>query len=246
MQPSSKTPRMAIRSASSPREPPPDAPRPSGSSADASRSRTWRRVVLDRARLDPARDRVVGEGVGQVLAPDRAVGAAHLRQRRVDVEHPDEARPLAAPVGDGQDRPAMAAQPGEDVMAVLPDRLGDDERRVAVDAREDVHAHALAGDEAVARAGIDRMRPADGRAVTRERGRDVSPPARPAPASPAGSRSRAGRRSRPGPPPGVERSSACLLDPPGTPPEELPIGGRRDPDVLLEHPREVLRAAEPA
>ena len=27
----------------------------------------------------------------------------------------------------------MAAQPGEDVVAVLPDRLGDDERRVAVD-----------------------------------------------------------------------------------------------------------------
>ena len=51
----------------------------------------------------------------------------------------------------------MAAQPGQDVVAVLPDRLGDDERGVAVDAGEHVHAHALAGDEAVATRRVDGM-----------------------------------------------------------------------------------------
>jgi hypothetical protein len=43
----------------------------------------------------------------------------------------------------------MAEQTGEDVMAVLPDGLDNDERRGGVDALEDIHSHALAEDEAV-------------------------------------------------------------------------------------------------
>ena len=46
--------------------------------------------------------------------------------------------------------PAMRDQAGEDVMAVLPDRLGDDERRVGGNVAEDFHAVLLAVDEAVA------------------------------------------------------------------------------------------------
>ena len=38
----------------------------------------------------------------------------------------------------------MAQQAGQHVVAVLPDRLGDDERRVGVDGREDLEAVALA------------------------------------------------------------------------------------------------------
>ncbi len=41
-------------------------------------------------------------------------------------------------------------------MRVLPRGGGEDEARVGIDAREDIHAHALAGDEAVAFGGIDR------------------------------------------------------------------------------------------
>ena len=121
------------------------------------------RVVLDGARLDPRPDRLVRERVGQVVAPDGAVAAAHLGQRRVDVEHAHQPRPLAQPVGHGQDRASMSAQPGQHVMAVLPDRLGHDDGRVAVDAREHVHAHALAGDEAVAGARIHGVRALHGR-----------------------------------------------------------------------------------
>ncbi|WP_239080788.1 hypothetical protein [Streptomyces coelicoflavus] len=44
----------------------------------------------------------------------------------------------------------MAAQPGEDVVAVLPDGLDDDQRRVLGQVLEDLDAGALAVDEPVA------------------------------------------------------------------------------------------------
>ena len=49
----------------------------------------------------------------------------------------------------------MAAHAGEDVMRVLPRGGGEDETGFGVDAGEDIHAHALAGDEAMALRGID-------------------------------------------------------------------------------------------
>ena len=63
-----------------------------------------RRVVLDLAAVvshgaDPS-EKIVGE----ILAPERAVGDARLGQRAVEIEHADQAGPGAAPVGDGQDR----------------------------------------------------------------------------------------------------------------------------------------------
>ncbi len=47
-------------------------------------------------------------------------------------------------------------------MAVLPRRGGKDEPGFGVDAGEDIHAHALGGDEAVALRGIDRKGALDG------------------------------------------------------------------------------------
>jgi hypothetical protein len=55
----------------------------------------------------------------------------------------------------------MAEQTGEDVMAVLPDGLDNDERRGGVDALEDIHSHALAEDEAVLEVFAVRVRAAD-------------------------------------------------------------------------------------
>ena len=87
--------------------------------------------------------------VGEVLAPQHGVAHAGLGQARGEVEQADQPGPLAAPVGHDQDRAAVGAQPGQHVVAVLPHRLGDDERRVGRDALEDLDARALAVDEAV-------------------------------------------------------------------------------------------------
>ena len=62
----------------------------------------------------------------------------------------------------------MTAKAGEHVVAVLPDRLCDDERAVRIDRPEDVHAHPLAADEAVARRRVGRMAPDDAGAVATE------------------------------------------------------------------------------
>ena len=108
-----------------------------------------RGVVLDLAGLEPERRPLRKNVVGEVLAPERAVVHARLGERAVEVEHADEAGPGAAPVGDGEDGAAVGGEAGEDMMAVLPDRLGDDERRVGGDVAEDFHAVLLAVDEAV-------------------------------------------------------------------------------------------------
>ena len=44
---------------------------------------------------------------------------------------------------------AVRDQPAQDVVRILPDRLGDDQRGVGIDAGEDRHALLLGADEAV-------------------------------------------------------------------------------------------------
>ena len=43
----------------------------------------------------------------------------------------------------------MRDQPVQDVMRVLPDRFGHDQRRLGIDAGEDLHPFLLRADEAV-------------------------------------------------------------------------------------------------
>ena len=89
-------------------------------------------------------------GAGEVVGPERGVGDARLGERAVEVEHPDKSRPLPGPVGDGEDRPGVTREPGENVVGVLPDGLGDDKRRRRIDFRKHLDPLAGAGDEAVA------------------------------------------------------------------------------------------------
>lgn len=63
----------------------------------------------------------------------------------------------------------MREQSVENVMAVLPDAFGDDERRVRVKLAKDLHAHLLRIDEAVAPGLVERMRADDGPALGLER-----------------------------------------------------------------------------
>ena len=105
--------------------------------------------MVDLSLANPLAEAVEEEGIVEVLGPDGAELDARLAQTAVEVEHSDQAGPLATPVGDGEDGPAMAEQAGEDVMAILPDGLDDDERGGGVDGGEDIHSHALVEDEAV-------------------------------------------------------------------------------------------------
>ena len=58
----------------------------------------------------------------------------------------------------------MRRQAGEDVMRILPHRLGHDERRVGVHLAKNFETLALAGDEAVLLLGLERMRAPDAEA----------------------------------------------------------------------------------
>jgi hypothetical protein len=106
-------------------------------------------VMDDPAPVEPHLEVVDEPVVVEVLAPQRVVGPARLRQRGVEVEQANQARPLPLPVRDGEDRAPMAKQSAEDLLAELPDSLGDDQGDVAVDAAEHHQAFGLAGDETV-------------------------------------------------------------------------------------------------
>jgi len=96
--------------------------------------------------LQPAEEVVIGE----VFAPQRGVGDTGFGQRAVEIEHAHEPGPGARPVGHRKDRAAVGHQAREDVVGVLPDRLGHNQRRVGVEIGEDRHAFFLRLDKAVA------------------------------------------------------------------------------------------------
>src|SRR5690606_7162404 len=95
-----------------------------------------------------------------VERPERAEIDARLDQRAVQVQQSDKPRELPAPVADGQDRPAVRLQPGEDMMRVLPRADRDDQWRIRIDVPEDLHPVLLAGDEAMTQIRIHRVPPA--------------------------------------------------------------------------------------
>src|SRR5262249_44118171 len=125
-------------------------------------------VVIDRSALEPSADRRTREAVLEVLAPDRAVPDARLRPPPLDVQHADQPRPLAGPVGESEDRSAVFRQTREDVARVLPDGLGHDERRVGIDLAEDLDTLRLTVDEAVLLFGVVRVPARDPRAELAE------------------------------------------------------------------------------
>ena len=86
-----------------------------------STSRTWPVSCVSVAGLEPGAQARAGPVVGEVLAPQRRVRDPGLREAAGEVEQPDQAGELAAPVGHHEDRAAVGAQAGQDVVAVLPD-----------------------------------------------------------------------------------------------------------------------------
>lgn len=111
--------------------------------------------VLDLTGLDPLLQILLeGAVFTEVLTPEGGVFHASLGQRAVQVQHTNEARPSAAPVGDGEDRTLVGDQTVQQVVRILPNGFRDDDRGFAIDFRKDIHALALAGDEAVLELGV--------------------------------------------------------------------------------------------
>ncbi len=67
----------------------------------------------------------------------------------------------------------MIAQPGQDVVAVLPHGLGDDHGSFPGNALEDLHAHALRPDKAVLLDGIIRVGALEAHPLPGEGGNDA-------------------------------------------------------------------------
>ncbi len=85
----------------------------------------------------------------EILAPEGRIFDARLGHGAVEVEHADESGPGSAPVGDGEDGAFVKLQAVQDVMRILPDGFGDDERGFGGDAAEDFHAVFLGINKAV-------------------------------------------------------------------------------------------------
>ena len=106
-------------------------------------------VVRDLPVLQPLAQAVDEELVGEVLAPQGAYATPALVSEPLRLSIPT--RPGQVPLQLARVRigPRWVDQAGQDVVRILPDGLGDDQRRVGVDRPEDLHAVLLAVDEAV-------------------------------------------------------------------------------------------------
>ena len=117
-------------------------------------------LVFDFASIEPLLELLLEALVGaEVFAPKSGVFHAGFGQRAVEIEHTDEARPCAAPVGHGEDGAFVRDEAVQQVVRILPDGFGNNEGCLAVDRREDIHALALARDEAVLQFGVVFVRP---------------------------------------------------------------------------------------
>ena len=108
-----------------------------------------RLLMIDGMTVHPALETGSKEFIGEVLAPERRVIYARLGETAVEIQHAHQARPLATPVGNGENRAFVVGQPRQQVLGVLPDRFGDDERGLPVDRTEDLQTALLAVDESM-------------------------------------------------------------------------------------------------
>ncbi len=116
-----------------------------------------RLVVHNGAGFEPFAQAAHEPVVREVHAPRGGVAPPHLGKTRVEIEESDETRPFAREVCDGKNRSAVGTETRQDVVAVLPDRLGNNDRRIGGNPREHLDAHPLAIDEPVAGGLVERV-----------------------------------------------------------------------------------------
>ncbi len=100
-------------------------------------------IMADRPFAQPLPQPALEKAVGEILAPQRAVTNARFGHRTVQIQHPHQAWPGPAPIGHRENRSPMREQAGQQVMAILPNALGHDQRRRWVQLAEYLDAHFL-------------------------------------------------------------------------------------------------------
>ena len=122
-------------------------------------------VVNYRFAIQPAAKALEEVVVLEIHAPKSAVLHSRLGHRCVEVEHPDQARPLPRPIGNRKYWTAMSDKPGKNVMAVLPDSLDHNQRGFRRNLVKDLDAVPLAMNKAVLLDGIVGVTSADRRST---------------------------------------------------------------------------------
>ena len=126
-------------------------------------------IMADATALEPLAEFLAEEIIRKILTPERGIFHACLGERSIQIQHPNEPRPLTAPVGDGEDRSAMRGQAGEHVVGVLPDCLGNNEGGLGIKVAENFHPLTLAGNESVPGSLVQRMSTHDFKALRPDR-----------------------------------------------------------------------------
>src|SRR5512143_1095117 len=105
--------------------------------------------MFDGALLQPRAQALQEEFIRKVLTPKCAVLAASFCETAIEIQHANQARPGATPIGDSQYRTVMFQQPRQHMMGVLPDSLSDDYRCILGNLAKDFQTKLLAIDESV-------------------------------------------------------------------------------------------------
>src|SRR6185437_15964410 len=112
------------------------------------------------------------EIVSKIDAPESVITHTRFSERAVEIQHADQAGPFTAPVGDRQDWALVRIEAVQNVMAILPDGLDDDQGRRGWNLAEHFHAALLAIDKAVLFGWIERVAALCFRAETADGGGD--------------------------------------------------------------------------
>src|ERR1022692_4360572 len=100
-------------------------------------------VVGNDAFSQPLPQTALEQAVGKFFAPQGTIFDAGLGQRTIKIEHANQPRPGAAPVGEGQNWATMREQARQYVMAVLPHPFRHNQWCIWIKLPEDSHPHFL-------------------------------------------------------------------------------------------------------
>ncbi len=103
-----------------------------------------RRVMLEPLTRQPLLQPAQKVLVRELAAPQRVIRDPGLRETPIQIEQPYQTRPLPAPIRHRQNRTPVPVQPRQHVMAVLPNSLHHNNRRIRRNPRKHIQPAPLA------------------------------------------------------------------------------------------------------